>query len=67
MSKSKLYKKLLELKKENERLKEENKSFTPKPKKKGGLFGHMGWFRRRPKRIDRIEDATLSECPICSS
>jgi len=44
---------------------------TPEPakqaKKKGGLFGHTGWFRRIPKRIDKIEDITLSECPICKS
>lgn len=32
-------------------------------KKRGGLFGHLGWFRRKPKRIDRIEDVTLDTCP----
>ena len=31
-------------------------AFTPK--KRGGLFGHTGWFRKRPKRIDKIEDLT---------
>ncbi len=92
MSKKELYKRLLELEKENERLKEENaflrfeleefkskryksnkkkhphdKSFTPKPKKKRGLFGHTGWFRRRPKRIDKIEDVTMDKCPECGS
>ena len=92
MSKKELYKRLLELEKENERLKEENaylkfeleefkskryktskkkppedKSFTPEPKKKGGLLGHIGWFRKRPQRIDKIEDVTLSKCPICGS
>ncbi|MBU4312124.1 MAG: IS66 family transposase [Candidatus Omnitrophica bacterium] len=92
MSKSKLYKRLLELEKENERLKEENaylrfeleefkskrykpnkkkppidKPFTEKPRKKGGLFGHTGWFRRKPKRIDRIEEVRLNKCPECDS
>ena len=93
MSKKKLYKKLLELEKENEHLKEENAYLrfeleelrskryksknkehppqTPGPtkqaKKKGGLFGHIGWFRERPRQIDRIEDVKLSECPICKS
>ena len=93
MSKKKLYKKLLELEKENERLREENaylrfeleefkskrykpnkkkppeedKRFTEKPRKKGGLFGHTGWFRRKPKRIDRVEDVKMDQCPECGS
>jgi len=92
MSKKKLYKKLLELEKENERLKEENaylrfeleelkskryksnkknppldKPFTPRPKKKGGLFGHTGWFRKKPQQIDKIEDVTMNKCPKCGS
>jgi len=37
------------------------------PKKRGGLFGHMGWFRKRPKRIDRTVDVKLSCCPECGS
>lgn len=37
------------------------------PKKKGALFGHMGWFRQRPKRIDRIQKVILETCPICGS
>ena len=36
----------------------------PQPRKKGALFGHIGWFRKKPKIIDKIEDVTLSECPI---
>ena len=44
---------------------------TPEPAKKAGkksgLFGHMGWFRRKPQQIDKIEEVTLSECPICKS
>ncbi len=93
MSKKELYKRLMELTKENERLREENaflrfeleelrskryksKNKTPppsspeptkQPKKRGGLFGHIGAWRKRPLKIDRIEDVTLSECPICNS
>lgn len=35
------------------------------PRKKGGLFGHMGWFRKKPKKYDRIEEVTLDKCPKC--
>ena len=35
------------------------------PKKKGGLFGHTGWFRKKPERIDKIEEVKLSVCPEC--
>jgi hypothetical protein len=27
----------------------------PEPKKKGGLFGHPGWFRKKPKHIHKTE------------
>ncbi len=37
----------------------------PLAKKKGGLFGHAGWFREKPKRIDKIEEVRLSKCPDC--
>jgi transposase len=37
------------------------------PKKKGGLFGHIGWFRKKPDKIDRIEDVMLDKCPECGS
>ena len=37
------------------------------PKKRGGLFGHMGWFRKKPKKIDRTVDVKLSCCPECGS
>jgi len=37
------------------------------PKKRGGLFGHIGWFRKKPKTIDRIEEVTLNKCPSCGS
>ncbi len=37
------------------------------PKKRGGLFGHIGWFRKKPKKIDKIEEISLSECPHCGN
>ena len=36
-------------------------------KKRGGLFGHIGWFRKKPKTIDRIEEVRLDKCPECGS
>jgi len=39
----------------------------PEPKKKGGFFGHQGWFRKRPKKIDNIEEVKLLKCPECGS
>jgi len=36
-------------------------------KKRGGLFGHIGWFRKRPKEIDITKELRLSECPECGS
>lgn len=39
----------------------------PLAKKKGGLFGHIGWFRKKPKKIDRTEEVKLSSCPECGS
>lgn len=38
-----------------------------RPKKRGGLFGHVGWFRKKPKTPDRIEEIRLSACPLCGS
>lgn len=35
------------------------------PKKRGALFGHLGWFRRKPKKIDRVEIVKLKACPLC--
>lgn len=37
----------------------------PEPKKRGALFGHLGWFRKKPKHIDEIEVVRLSRCPLC--
>lgn len=42
-------------------------SAYPMPKKKGGLFGHVGWFRKKPVKVDRIEEVKLSSCPECGS
>ena len=36
-------------------------------KKRGGLFGHIGWFRKKPRKIDRIEEVRLDKCPECGS
>jgi len=35
------------------------------PKKKGGKFGHVGWFRKKPVKIDRVEDVRIDCCPKC--
>jgi len=37
------------------------------PKKRGGVFGHIGWFRKKPKRVDKIENVSLTKCPHCGS
>ncbi|PIQ88500.1 MAG: hypothetical protein COV72_08005, partial [Candidatus Omnitrophica bacterium CG11_big_fil_rev_8_21_14_0_20_42_13] len=37
------------------------------PKKRGGLFGHIGWFRKKPRKIDRIEEVKLDKYPECGS
>jgi transposase len=36
-------------------------------KKRGGLFGHVGWFRKKPRTINRIEEVRLDKCPSCGS
>ena len=79
MNRTALEKMVLELKVENEKLKEENaylkfeldelrskrykskkkppddpKVLPPVPKKRGGLFGHIGWFRKKPGRVEVI-------------
>jgi hypothetical protein len=35
------------------------------PKKKGALFGHLGWFRKNPDKINKIVEVRLDECPLC--
>lgn len=37
------------------------------PKKRGAPAGHPGWFRRRPKKADIIEEVSLDQCPNCRS
>ena len=37
------------------------------PKKRGGIFGHIGWFRKKHKTINRIEEVRLDKCPSCGS
>jgi transposase len=44
---------------------DENDKDKPDPKKKGGLFGHKGWFRKKPKRIHKTEIVKLKKCPCC--
>ena len=44
------------------------KDKPPKKKKKHGApFGHIGWFRKKPKKIDKVEEVTLDKCPECGS
>lgn len=40
---------------------------APLQKKLGGLFGHEGWFRKKPAKIDRIEEVRMDACPDCGS
>lgn len=35
------------------------------PKKKGAFFGHLGWFRKNPDKIDKMVEVRLEECPLC--
>jgi transposase len=37
------------------------------PKKRGGKFGHKGWFRKKPAKVDRVEDVHLACCPHCGA
>jgi len=37
------------------------------PKKPGAPLGHVGWFRKKPDRIDRTEIVKLQKCPKCGS
>lgn len=38
---------------------------VPPIKKKGGLFGHIGWFRKKPVKIDHVQELRLTSCPAC--
>ena len=46
------------------------KSLKPeeaRPKKKRGILGHLGFFRKKPKRVDKITEIRLTRCPECGS
>lgn len=45
----------------------DNEPSTPHPRKKGGLFGHIGWFRKNPKNVHRTEEVKLRKWPECGS
>jgi len=45
----------------------DNEPPAPLPAKKGGLFGHIGWFRKKPKNIHKTEEVKLYRCPECGS
>lgn len=38
---------------------------TKKPKKKG-ILGHIGWFRKKPKKIDEVKEIEITRCPECN-
>lgn len=38
---------------------------APSLKKKGGLFGHIGWFRKKPVKVDHVQELRLTSCPAC--
>lgn len=40
---------------------------TREPKKRGAPVGHKGWFRKKPVKIDEIQDVFLERCPECGS
>lgn len=37
------------------------------PKKRGAPMGHRGWFRKKPKKINVVEEVRLEKCPECGS
>jgi transposase len=39
----------------------------PEPKKRGAPVGHRGWFRKKPVRIDEVEEVRLGQCPNCGN
>lgn len=43
----------------------EGKEVKKGKKKKGGIFGHLGAWRKKPKEADRIEEIKLTKCPEC--
>lgn len=49
------------------KLKDEVQEDKPKPKKRGAKFGHPGWFRKKPEKVDVIEEVKLERCPDCGN
>ena len=48
--------------------KDKNKQDIKKmPKKRGAPKGHPGWFRKVPKKIDRVVELHSDRCPKCGS
>ena len=39
--------------------------FHRRSKSPGAKPGHRGWFRAKPKRVDRVVEQTLERCPDC--
>jgi transposase len=42
-------------------------SEPPPAKKHGPALGHLGWFRKKPPRMDRTEIVRLKNCPHCGT
>lgn len=42
-------------------------SGKPEPKKRGAPVGHPGWFRKKPIRIDKVEEIRIGKCPYCGN
>src|SRR3990167_587683 len=68
-------KRIEELEKENKLLKERfreksvpdfiKKDVKQEPKQSGQKYGHKGYSRRIPERIDEVKEHKLESCPIC--
>ena len=54
-------------KKRKHRDSDEDPAGESKPKKPGAPQGHPGWFRKKPRHIDHIEEVKLEKCPKCGS
>lgn len=50
-----------------QKTKEQPPDNKPAPKKRGAKFGHPGWFRKKPEKIDIVEEVTLDSCPVCGN
>lgn len=52
---------------QRKKLKADMEEGKPKPKKRGAKFGHLGWFRKKPEKVDVIEEVELDKCPLCGN